>query len=560
MTLFSKYLLPSMLAASLFLSPWSPFSQSAAAKDPVVVVSVAGADEVVGDIAYLTEATGFGDIGRLIALMAGPYTAQLDKSKPSGSYIHFDEDDRPIVVGFIPVKNLDALLATLVDQVGEPEDAGDGIVEIGTDNPQSMFIKETDGWAFLSNKKAHLKDVPKNPAKLLGKLPEQYTLAVRVNAKEIPEDAKKLVIQQLREGFAEGAAAELAGDAAADQLARKLGRSWLDSMTRVINETEEVTLGWEIDAAGQTTYLDITCTAVAESKLAEQMALLKHSTSKFAGFLLEDAAVTAHVNAESSAEEIEQVQYVIQTIRDQAMKSIEDDDDLENDEERKTAKAIINQLIDVAEQSIKAGKMDGGAVLVLKPDALTVAAGGFVADGSKLEDALKQLVHFAQTKDRKLAEAEFTSIEHRGVTIHSTTIPLDTSKEEAKQLLGERLEVSCGIGKHSAYGAFGKGAAELLKRVIDKSEENANEKLPPAQLTISMAPIVDCISQFDDNPALFLVRESLKEAAKNDKDELKLVVFPVKRGVTYRIEFQEGVLQALGEAGKMIAPMFQGGL
>ena len=133
---------------------------------PILVVSIANSDELLGDIGFLTEAAGAGDVGRLVALMAAPYTAGLDKSKPSGVYATMRGPEQLEAVGFLAVKDLKLLLGTLQDQLGEPEDVGDGVMELATDRPQSVFVKELNGWAFFTNKKALLEDLPPNPAKM----------------------------------------------------------------------------------------------------------------------------------------------------------------------------------------------------------------------------------------------------------------------------------------------------------------------------------------------------------------------------------------------------------
>jgi hypothetical protein len=554
---FNRLLSP-ILAMMLWLAPLSLVATPAVRAQnnkPLLVVSITGAQELLSDIEYLTETAGVGDVGRLIKLIGGPYVAQLNKSKPAGGYLYLDDDGLPVAVAFMPVTNLKALLATLEDQVGKAEDAGGGILEIpNEDVGQPFFVKESDGWTFVSNKKAHLKNTPKNPANLLGKLPEQYTLAARINMQAIPADARELVVAQMKEGFQEGLLQQqdrLTGDEA--EMARRLGESWLKSFVRLIDESDEITVGWEVDAAGQRTYFDFGMTAKPNSELAAQFDLMKESKSSFAGFLMPDAAMTAHLNAKSPDEEIEQLTMILTAAREQLAKSIDSDDDL-SDDERKAVKTILGQLLDVLGRTVKTGQIDGGAALLLKPDAMTFVAGGFVADGAALEDALAKLLRLAKEKDNNIANLKITTSDHAGVQIHATQVPLRSSREEARRLLGDPLDVAIGIGKKSAYLAVGKNATDVLKTVIDKSAEHADQKLPPAQITLAMLPLIETLAQFDDNPGLFLARETLK--ATNGKDKIRVQVLPIKNGISYRLEIDAGVLQVVGEAAKVLAPRF----
>ena len=91
-----------------------PLGSSATAQDdgvkPVAVVSITSVEEVLGDIAWLTESAGQGDFGKMVALLSGGYTVGMDKKRPIGLVVTI-EDDEPKALGFLPVKNLDAVLA-----------------------------------------------------------------------------------------------------------------------------------------------------------------------------------------------------------------------------------------------------------------------------------------------------------------------------------------------------------------------------------------------------------------------------------------------------------------
>jgi len=529
----------------------APAQEAAQEIKPVAVISIAGSDELLGDIGYITEAAGAGDFGRLAALMATPYTAPLDRKKPIGAYVVLADQDEPAAVGFIPVKDLDVFLAALKEQIGEPEDAGDGVLEIGTDRPQPMFVKEQKGWAFVSNKKEMLENLPRNPTKLLGGLNKEYTLAVRVNVSNLPEGLRQMAVQQLRKGFNESI--ENVRDDKAAEIGRKLGEGWMDAFISLVEDTEAVTLGFEIDAESQTTHIDISVTAVEGTKLAAEMATVEEANSAFAGFLLPEAAATFHAAGKSADTDVEQMLLLLDVIREQAMKGIEEDDDLANDEERATAKSIVGQFLDIAEQTVKARTVNFGGVLVLKPNSLAAALGGFVSDGDALEQAIGELWDFAKEKDPNVRNLDVNTQTHRGVTLHTTNVPLKDQQKEASDVLGDPLEVVLGVGEKSVYLAFGKESTDLLKRILDKSAEDAGGKFAPGEVNVSLTPILEFAASLDDNPGVQTALESLKAA--DGKDNITLTVMPAKRGVTLRFAVEEGVISAAGEAGKAIGPL-----
>jgi hypothetical protein len=320
------------------------------------------------------------------------------------------------------------------------------------------------------------------------------------------------------------------------------------SLTQLIQETDRVTLGWEVDKAGKKTYLDVNFTAVEGTELAKQMALVQEAKSAFAGFLLPDAALTFHGHGQSSDAEVEQVTAMLAQLRGQAMKGIDQDGNLSNDEERQTAKTVVNELLDVADATVKAAKMDCGAALVLKPGSLGFVAGGFVADGQKIAEAVKKLAGLAATKDPNFPGVNFDAETYEGVKFHTAKIPMRTPNEQVRTILGDPMELVIGTGKQSAYVAFGKDPSRLLKSVLDASSSDSGKNLPPSQLRVSLSPVLAFVAAADPNPQIKAALEAAKEYAGNDA--ISLTSTPIKNGCAVRLEVEEGVLKAIGGAVK----------
>jgi hypothetical protein len=541
-----------LLALLAFAVVASPLGQAllsqanAQQADPVVVVSVAGSDELLSDILYLTETAGVGDFGRLMALMASPYTATLNKQRPAGAYLTMQGQGPPTSVSFLPVKNLDTLLANLEPQIGEAEDAGNGVLEVATDRPQSLFLKEADGWVFVSNDKANLAVLPENPVQILGGLNEKYTVAVQVDFAGIPAEMRAMATEQIRRGFEQRLDEEMDDDSAAAM--RELGPQAVEAVVQLIDEADKLTLGWEVDAEEKTTYLDLEFTALEGTQLAAQMSLIKDSNSAFSGFVLPEAALTFHTHGTGTEAEVQQALMLIDRVRTQAMKGIEKDDDLANDQERQTAKDVVNQLLDVADATIKAAKTDGGAVLLLKPGSLALAAGGFVAEGPQIAEALKKLAKLGQSKDPDFPVIHFDVETYRDVTLHTASIPLRTSQHQVRRVLGDPMSVIVGTGETSVYVAFGQDAMGLLKQVLDASEKSADVTLPPAELKLSLKPVLEFALSADDNPGLRAALAALQDYDGSDHISLRIV--PIERGCKVRLQFEEGVLKAIGGAVK----------
>lgn len=515
---------------------------------PVVVASLASSDEILSDILYLTEAAGVGDFGRIAALMASSFTASMDKTRPTGVYATMVDESDVRVLSFVPVKDLKMLLMSLEQQIGKPEDLGGGVLRVAGDRPQPMYIKEADGWAFVANRQEDLNDLPKEPIAILDGLDKKYTVAVRLNVCNIPAVLREMAISELRRGFQDRVAQELREKQA--EMMRKAGGTLLKSIVQFVEETDHVTLGWEVDKAGKRTYLDVNVTAQEGTDLAKQMASIQHATSAFAGFLLPGAAMTLHAHGQSSEADVEQVTTMLAQLREQAMQGIDRDGKLANDDERQTAKSIVNELLDVADATVKAGKMDVGAALVVQPGSLGFVAGGFVADGEKLADAVKKLAGLAARKDPNFPGITFDAETHEGVTFHTAKIPLRKANEQVRTILGDPMELVIGTGKQSAYVSFGKEPSRLLKSVLDGSVADSDKKLPPSQLRVSLTPILTFVAATDPNPQVLAALESVKQHAGNDA--VSVTGLPIPDGFTVRLELDEGVIKAIGAAGKSV--------
>jgi hypothetical protein len=533
-------------AAAPAATPARPSQGAAGGAKPVAVVSLSSIEETLADIGYVTRAAGAEDAGRTAILLGNAFTNGLDKKRPMGMYVVQSAGEFQ-GVAFIPVTDIKIVFETFKEQVGEPKDVGDGILEIGT--AQTAYVKEVDGWAFVSQNKDHLVKLPADPAAMLGKLPSQYNVAVRVMSQNFDPQLKKLAIDEMKAGFERGL--DNANTDVDPEVAEAVGRQVLGDMEDLINDSDELLVGLAIDSQTKKTYLDISLTAIEGSNLAKQMASLQEAKTAFSGFLMDDAAVTFNLSSRLTAQDIKKIQPMLKQLREQAMEEIDNDPDLAADK-RDAAKAVVGKFITVLDQTIAAGRIDGGAALVLEPESIAFASGALVADGKALEDAVKELVELAKDEP-EFPSVKLNAAKHGGVTFHRLTAPIPEDEEDARELFGETIDIVLGTSGKSVYLAFGDECEELLKEVIDASAEQSSAAVPPFQLNIALLPILKFADSVDDNPIVPALVEMLEKAGN---DRISVIVKPIPRGAQYRVEVQEGVLQVIGEAGKR----FSGGL
>jgi len=538
-----KSVLLAVAALAPLVAPAAGMIHKAQAQElkPVAVVSIASVEEMLADIGYITTTAGMEDAGKTARLFGSALTAGIDKKRPAGMYV-IPKDGDFHAIAFIPVSNLKQLLEIHKEYIGDPRDAGDGILEIGMD--RTAFVKEQGGWAFVAESAEHLTGLPKDPAALLGDLAKKYNIAGKVLVQNVPQELRQTAIDEIKIGL-ERALENQPGSVDREALA-KTSRDAMKQIEQVFNEADELTIGFAIDAAGKKTYLDVNVTAKEGSDLAKQMALNAEAKSDFAGVLLPEAAVTLNMTAKLSEADIGQFTSAFATLRTQLTTQIDDDPNL-SAEQRTVAKDVLGKLLDVFEQTAKSGKLDAGAALVLEPKSLNFVMGGFVADGPAFEKSLKQALELAKNEPN-VPKVQFGAGKIGNVTLHKTSIPVPATEAEAREILGEKLDVILGIGPQSVYVTAGKSAESLLKKVIEQSAASAGKSVPPVQLNVALLPILKFSASMDpNNPILPALVASLE---KSGNDRLVISSQGTTRGSQLRIEIQEGIIKMGGEAAK----------
>jgi hypothetical protein len=100
-----------------------------------------------------------------------------------------------------------------------------------------------------------------------------------------------------------------------------------------------------------------------------------------------------------------------------------------------------------------------------------------------------------------------------------------------------------------------------LKQAIDASAGSAGKKaISPFEIRVSLAPVFQFASTVQSNKndgdpsAVQKVRLMAEELSKSGgKDHVTVIMRPIKDGVTYRFEAEEGVLSLLGTESRASA-------
>lgn len=522
-------------------------AQSAGEMKPVAVVALSGYDALVEDINFAGSMAGQPDLGAMLEPMIMGYTQGLDKTKPIGVVIQSNGAEFGGAV-CLPVTDLERLLNPLKLFGLATEDLGDGITKVVAPN-QTLFIREANGWAFISPMQQMLDSLPEDPAKLLSAISEEYDLGARVHVQNIPEAYRQKAIEELDKGMQAGLK-PLSNETDEEFAARKeMTTAQLEQLKQLINDIDEVTIGLALDGDEQRAYLDFVYTAVPDTKLAEQIGMNSDAKTNFAGFFQPDAAMMMSFASKMSEAEIAQVDQMFGAVRKQVKTAVEKEVELPSDAAREIVQSALDDFLDALEATLKAGMMDGGAVLNLAPNSLTFVAGGFIGEPAKIESGLKKLEEVIKEKE-DFPGVQWNSDNHGEVSFHTLSVPVPEHEEESRQLFGETMDIAIGIGEKSVYFALGRDCLDVVKKVIDASAAEPQKAISPMQMTVSLKLIMETAAEFAD-PEDKATLESIANMLSNEAaglDHVRVVVETVPNGIRTRIEAEEGVLRAIGMA------------
>jgi hypothetical protein len=539
------------LAIALGISSLSTASaQSAKSAEtglqPVAIVSLASIKETLNDIGYVTRLAGMADQGDTARFFASAMTSGIDKERPIGLYF-VPKNGEFHTVAFVPMEQngLQTILKLHRDQLGEAKDAGDGVVQVG--RARTMFIKDQNGWAFVSENKQHLADLPQDPAALLKELPKNYNVAAKLMVQNIPAELRRTAIDEIKLGIERFLDSPAARQQKIDrEQARQLTKVYTAQLEKLINEADELMIGLGINEQAKNVVIDISGSAKEGTSLARSMALQADAKTNFAGFNQPDAAMSLTVASKTSPEDIAQAAAALQLYRTQIAKAIDDSPDVPANK-REAIKALLGPLFDVINKTIATGRMDGGAIVMLQPKSFAFAAGCAMADGPAVEKILAQIGDLI--KDMPNAPKLQVNTGTVGdMKLSRLTAPIPPQAADMREVFGDNFEVIIGISPKSVVVSGGKNAEGLLKSVLQKSSQEREKSVSPLDLTISLLPILRFSKSVDsDNPIVSRMIASLEQGGN---DRVSVTNKGTATSSTTRIEVQEGVIRAGGEGFK----------
>ncbi len=515
---------------------------AADAPRPVAVFSVASIDHVMGDLAYLTSLVGRSDVDGLIQMAVTPLMRDLDRAKPIGLLITI-EGDEPKGVAFLPAPNLEKTLKVARDRFhAHVDDLRDGVKKL--DLGKGVFLKQQGEWLFISDQPQHLANLPPDPVALLGGLDQQYSLAARFHVQNVPQNLRDLAAFYLHSQIDDGARSVALEDPEIDGAFLKSACQELKTaISMLFDQADQITIGWSVDSRSACMVADLQATAVDGSALAGQWSALAQSRTNFAGFLVDNAAVTFQAAARLSAQDGRKIQAVVEYLRSKALLAIQRDPNAPA-----ALNEIVNGVLDVVDRTVQEGKPEVAASVVLAPKSFKFVAGLHVADGRALADAFQQLFELARQQP-DVPDVRFFAARHGEIDLHMLTVPISERDTDWRRTLGDHLDVVVGTGPQGLYFGLGDQSDQLLKEAIDRSAALGEQAVPSVQLRIAAKPLLAFLASLEKADQKLTKMATILNRARGG-DSILLTTTPLNNGFGCRLQIDEGVLEMFGKTAQ----------
>jgi hypothetical protein len=453
----------------LFTSPWVALGQDQQqggpaeqnATEPVLVVTFGSVTKLMQDINYVTSVIGQPQLAMFTA-MAASFTQGVDTTQPIGVVVPL-VNGVPQPIALIPTTDVKVVLKRLEAQTGPADELDDGTLVIAV-GASTVFIRQNDDWAVFAANRDLLDLAPADPTSLFEGMGNDYDIAFRLKMQQVPAATRGILTAQIRQGFEQAMAQQGDEDTTA---AREMAESTIEQLEQLINETDELRFGINIDPAAKNVVIDGSFTAVPNTKLAAIYGGQQAIPSQFASVIREDAAAFYHAATSISPEAVEQTRNRVATSLKAVRNALANEDNLTPTQQMEIS-AVIDRVADLAVNSISEGRANIGALLLADQDDFRFVFGSFVADGDEAAKIVKDLAKNVENEPGA-PRFKFDQSKYKGVSMHWIEADVPEHEEEARRVFGETLRVHIGTGPKSVYLAVGNNSVDRKSTRLNSS-------------------------------------------------------------------------------------------
>jgi hypothetical protein len=513
-------------------------AQSGSANDPAVIVSLKNINSQLEDIKFLGEKAGFGDQVAMVPMMARGFLGGVDLKKPAGIAVWFDGQE-PIAVGMVPVTDIEALLDQLSTYGVNVDEEGDFYyLETSTED---MVIKISNGYAFLSNSEEALKDLPSDPAAVLGGVSRDYMMGAKVHIQKIPQDLREMAVEQMQQGFEQ--AMEEMDDEALAGLQAEANEMQIKQLIELIENSDALELGFGIQKSSDKLVFDMTFTGLPGSKMAKTSEAMKGKSSKFSKFLVDSAAMNMNGFGIMLEDDQTSTKALLANLKQTAMGELEGDSNLSSDE-LAMVQGLLSDVFDILDSTIDGGAVDFGGTVMMDEEGANFVAGASLANTTKFDEMIAKISGMAKTQNEVAIEISDESIGGVGMKKMVVTLP-EGVDEEAIDMFGEKITLLMGRDGSAAYMAAGTNPAESFEAIMKNSAPSSESA---AQYNFRVIPMMKFASR---NPQASELIGAVLDGFKSTNDRISLQQKMIPNGLSMHGSLDADLIKMFADLGQM---------
>ena len=545
------------------------------ANEPIAVLSFAGTDRLTEDLRLLTELSGSAKVEEQ-ALSWLSRTSGIDNldgmdaTRPLGAVI---ETDGSIVnpVAFFPVNDAQTLLASLSSAVGPATRLERGLWKI--DQAEfSGFVREHDGWMFFAQNAAALEDLP-DPVSVLGNLPQQYDSALRLNLQQVPDVFRQFLIDLVRTLLREDLAQRADESAAMHSLRSSWLRFEFDVFERIVSESEQVTVGYNVDAPSRRAEFDLHFRPLPSTSLAKALRNLHQTETRFSTLIDGNAAVVAHATLSMGTPEIKRTTAHLNDLRDPVLDLIASTQMIQADDDREMLARLVATMFDTAEATITSGRLDMAMLASGDSPPVTVFAAAHVGTSENLKQLIERISETTTSGSLwqlRLNVVELTSrVEGEGqnqdasspkqIQVHALEFEAENA-HVLRRLFGDDAKLYLALGNDVVWMGIGPETLTKLRRIAsgqvptaDKASDSDDLQtaLPPVSAELKLGHIASVAAQASDNFLWKFWMGSIAQGLQSADDTVAFQLHADQQELHAHLAMEEGVLRALAVALSM---------
>ncbi len=504
------------------------------------VVNVRSWDALMADYLYMAELFGRGPNAKkeldefVRANSGGKGVAWLDPGKPFGAYADLPDQigTLPAYVIFLPLADektfLDALPALAPHKV---EKGVDGVYLVQTNPIQKYYMRLSNKHAYVSSDAAVIRGKLRDPATInFGTRPGR-PVAASLRVDRISKEYKKFVTVSL--GLLNSLDSKPApGETEAEFKTRHARINLaLDDLTRLLDETHEITLHLEVNQQQHEAALEAAVIAEKNTRLAQQIKNLGAAGTMF-GNLGRDAVASLGLRLLVPDEWQADLSTLALWYLDLEVSKVLNLKD----------KALSRRAKKAVEPTVKAGDFDLGLALQgPNPDGTCVFVVGFkLVEGKKMEQWYREVLRDQPSANLLVPEITRAKItqdfaKHGSARIHKMEpLRVQDSDKATLNLLGSP-EAGVAIREDVFLLTQGRNCVQVIKNTLDGVDRGP---VPEAmRLECSLAKLLTVMIKQYETPEnrhnIDAVRKVLAAADKNrDRVTLRL-----QGGATLRLRF-----------------------